>query len=125
VLFRGDSAQNRKTAFFKRFFRDLREVLIGTVGRSMNILGFTFPAGAWLAPMTGIAVLGVAAALILLRDHLRLERHALDLQAENEQLRSELGRLAGSVRPARGPRYAKTGTGRSPEPAVAPASPRG
>jgi hypothetical protein len=92
----------------------------------MNILGFSFPAGAWLAPMTGIAVLAVAAALILLRDHLRLERHALHLQAENEQLRSELGRLAGSVQPlARGRRYAGTGTSRSPEPAAAPSPRRG
>jgi hypothetical protein len=65
----------------------------------MNVFGIAISAGAWLAPVAGIAVLGMAATVILLRDHLRLERHAMSLEAEIEHLRTELGRLAGQDRP--------------------------
>lgn len=58
-------------------------------------------AAAWLASMTGLAAMGMIAAVILLRDHLRLERRNLGLRADVERLQGEIRRLtqAGERRP--------------------------
>jgi len=50
----------------------------------MTLLGISLSASAWLAPITAVAAMASAAAVILLRDHLRLERHAMALEAQLE-----------------------------------------
>ncbi|HEV2557516.1 MAG TPA: response regulator [Microvirga sp.] len=56
----------------------------------MNLLGLPLSASAWLAPMTALAVVAGGAAVILLRDHLRLERQMLSLRDEVERLSAAL-----------------------------------
>jgi len=46
--------------------------------------------------MTALAAMGIAAAVILLRDHLRLERHARALEADVGRLRGEVRHLTQS-----------------------------
>lgn len=52
-----------------------------------------FSPGAWLAPAAAAAALATMAAAVLLRDFLRVERRAVALEAEVEQLRSDLRAL--------------------------------
>ncbi len=56
----------------------------------MNLLGLPLSASAWLAPMTALAVVAGGAAVVLLRDHLRLERQLLALRDEVERLSTAL-----------------------------------
>jgi hypothetical protein len=79
-----------KTELFKRFFGHFCETALGRGGVVMALLGMLFSASAWLAPVGALAVLGMIATLVLLRDYLRLESRALSLQAEIEHLRREL-----------------------------------
>ncbi|HEY8381396.1 MAG TPA: response regulator [Microvirga sp.] len=58
----------------------------------MTLWGMTINAGAWLAPVTAVAAMASLAALVLLRDHLRLERHTLALEREVARLK-EAARL--------------------------------
>jgi CheY-like chemotaxis protein len=51
-------------------------------------------AAMWLAPMTALAIVGLIAAAILLRDHVRLERKASALEGTLEALKRELRQLA-------------------------------
>jgi CheY-like chemotaxis protein len=60
----------------------------------MSFWDFGSSAGMWLAPVTALAVMAGLAAIVLLRDHLRLERHALALEAEVDRLTAEYGRIA-------------------------------
>ena len=62
----------------------------------MNLLGIPLSTGAWLAPMTALAAMAVAVAVVLLRDHLRLERHAAALEAEVARLRARAALRAGA-----------------------------
>ena len=66
----------------------------------MHFLGISISASTWLAPMTAIAATAGVAAIILLRDHLRLERQALALEADVVRLTAEMNRLAASGRRA-------------------------
>jgi hypothetical protein len=56
----------------------------------MTVLGVVLSPGAWIALLSALAAAGMTAAIILLRDYLRLERRALTLQAENNRLRGEI-----------------------------------
>ncbi len=60
----------------------------------MNLLGIPLSSGAWLAPMTALAAMAVAVAVVLLRDHLRLERHAAALEAEVARLQGDIQHFA-------------------------------
>src|ERR671915_397458 len=53
-------------------------------------------AGAWLAPVAALAVTACVATVLLLRDHFRLEQHALSLEAQVERLQDEVWQLAES-----------------------------
>jgi CheY-like chemotaxis protein len=64
----------------------------------MAVWGISISAGMWLAPMTALAAMGCAAAFILLRDHLRLERHVRGIEEEAGRLRAELREAAGGAR---------------------------
>jgi CheY-like chemotaxis protein len=59
----------------------------------MVVPDFMVSSGAWLAPAAAIACVGVAAAAILLRDYLRVERRALALEAQVSQLQSQVRSL--------------------------------
>jgi hypothetical protein len=56
----------------------------------MTVLGVVLSPGAWIALLSALAAAGMTAAIILLRDYLRLEKRALTLQAENNRLRGEI-----------------------------------
>jgi PAS domain S-box-containing protein len=62
----------------------------------MSFLSAAFSTEAWLAAALAVAALGVATTVILLRDHMRLERHAASLEAEARRLRDEVGEQAGT-----------------------------
>ena len=64
----------------------------------MAVWGISISAGMWLAPMTALAAMGCAAAFILLRDHLRLERHVRGIEEEAGRLRAELREAAAGAR---------------------------
>jgi CheY-like chemotaxis protein len=65
----------------------------------MTLWGIFLSAEPWLAPMTALAVVGLLAAAILLRDHFRLERYILTLEADVERLKGEVRHLtAGGAR---------------------------
>ena len=65
----------------------------------MNVSGILLSSSIWLPPVTALAAVGLGAATVLLRDHLRLERHALSLEADIERLRTEIRSLSGSGEP--------------------------
>jgi hypothetical protein len=69
----------------------------------MNVPDLLLSPSLWLPPVTALAAVGLGAAALLLRDHLRLERHALSLEADVERLRTEIRSLAGAGM-ARNPR---------------------
>jgi PAS domain-containing protein len=79
-----------ETAFFNRFFRDLRE--FSSQGDLMIFNGWFISAGAWLAPATAVALFGLAATIILLRDHFRLAAHARALEEELAAARQDASR---------------------------------
>jgi hypothetical protein len=56
----------------------------------MTVLGVVLSPGAWIALLSALAAAGMTAAIVLLRDYLRLEKRALTLQAENNRLRGEI-----------------------------------
>jgi len=56
---------------------------------AMSVWGLGLSASTWIWPLAATAAAGVLAACILLRDHLRLERHALRLASEVERLTVE------------------------------------
>jgi CheY-like chemotaxis protein len=58
----------------------------------MSFWGY-FSADPWLAPITGLAAVGLTAAAILLRDHLRLERYTTALEADVNRLNREIWHL--------------------------------
>jgi hypothetical protein len=62
----------------------------------MNVSGILLSSSTWLPPVTALAAVGLGAATLLLRDHLRLERHALSLEADIERLRTEIRSLSGA-----------------------------
>ncbi|HEX2724997.1 MAG TPA: hypothetical protein VHN20_04160, partial [Beijerinckiaceae bacterium] len=62
----------------------------------MQWLASLSDAGAWLAPVATLAVTACAAAVLLLRDHIRLEQHALSLESEVERLQDCVWQLAES-----------------------------
>lgn len=62
----------------------------------MDFLGIPLSADAWLAPVTAAAAMAAAAAVVLLRDHVRLERHAVALEAEMSRIRGEMRQLTGA-----------------------------
>ena len=64
----------------------------------MVVWGISISAGMWLAPMTALAAMGCTAAFILLRDHLRLERHVRAIEEEAGRLRAELREAAAGAR---------------------------
>ena len=51
-------------------------------------------AAMWLAPVTALAGMALAACVILLRDHLRLERHTSAVERELDALKGEFRRIA-------------------------------
>ena len=59
--------------------------------------------GAWFAPVAAIAILGVAAAAILLRDYLRVERQMVALKAEVERLQNQFDTLRDAAERAPAP----------------------
>jgi PAS domain S-box-containing protein len=59
-------------------------------------------AGVWLAPIATLAVTACAAAVLLLRDHIRLEQHALSLESQAERLQDRIWQLAESENHYRG-----------------------
>jgi signal transduction histidine kinase/CheY-like chemotaxis protein len=59
-------------------------------------------AGAAVAILMGLAAVGIAAALLLLRDHLRLEKHTLALEAEVEGLQDRVWQISESEELYRG-----------------------
>jgi PAS domain S-box-containing protein len=59
-------------------------------------------AGAAVAVSMALAVGGIAAALLLLRDHLRLEKHTLTLEAEVESLQDRVWQISESEELYRG-----------------------
>jgi hypothetical protein len=67
----------------------------------MNVSGLLLSSSTWLPPVTALAAVGLGAATLLLRDHLRLERHALSLEADIERLRTEIRSLSGAGEPRR------------------------
>jgi PAS domain-containing protein len=54
--------------------------------------GWFISAGAWLAPATAVAFFGLAATVILLRDHFRLAAHARALEEELAAARQDATR---------------------------------
>jgi PAS domain S-box-containing protein len=68
----------------------------------MQWLASLSDAGAWLAPIATLAVTACAAAVLLLRDHVRLEQHALSLESEVERLQDRIWQLAESETHYRG-----------------------
>ena len=75
----------------------------------MNLLGIPLSTGAWLAPMTALAAMAVAVAVVLLRDHLRLERHAAALEAEVARLQGDVQQLRAGARARRGEAFRAAG----------------
>jgi hypothetical protein len=68
----------------------------------MNVSGILLSSSTWLLPpVTALAAVGLGAATLLLRDHLRLERHALSLEEDIERLRTEIRSLSGAGGPRR------------------------
>jgi hypothetical protein len=57
------------------------------------MLGIVFSSGAWTASVSAIAAAAGLAAVVLLRDYLRLESRARSLQTENDQLHNEIRSL--------------------------------
>ena len=69
----------------------------------MGVPDFMMSVGAWFAPVAAIAILGVAAAAILLRDYLRVERQMVALKAEVEQLQNQFDTLRDAAERAPAP----------------------
>jgi CheY-like chemotaxis protein len=86
-----------RTAFIKPFFKSFGDHR-PRKARAMHFLGISISASTWLAPMTALAATAGVAAIILLRDHLRLERQALALEADVVRLTAEMNRVAASGR---------------------------
>jgi PAS domain S-box-containing protein len=53
-------------------------------------------ASAWLAPLGAVAATLLVATVLLLRDHIRLDQHALSLEAQTERLQDRVWQLAES-----------------------------
>jgi CheY-like chemotaxis protein len=66
---------------------------------------FMVSTGAWLAPVAAIAFVGIAAAAILLRDYLRVERRALALEAQISQLETQVRSLLDKAERERMPAF--------------------
>jgi CheY-like chemotaxis protein len=91
---------------FKRIFRDLDESLRVKAGGSVMVVpDFMVSTGAWLAPVAAIACVGIAAAAILLRDYLRVERRALALEAQVSQLETQVRSLMDNAARERVPAF--------------------
>jgi hypothetical protein len=62
----------------------------------MDFASLPIGAGAGLVALSVLLVAAVVAAAVLLRDHLRLEQHAIALEGEVERLQDRTWRLAES-----------------------------
>jgi PAS domain S-box-containing protein len=62
----------------------------------MDFLASLSGASAWLAPLAALAATLLVATALLLRDHLRLEQHALSLEGQAERLQDRMWQLAES-----------------------------
>jgi CheY-like chemotaxis protein len=60
----------------------------------MGFLTYSLSAGFWIAPMAALTLVSLAAAVILVRDHVQLERDAAALAAELVELKEEHRRTA-------------------------------
>jgi PAS domain S-box-containing protein len=65
-------------------------------GKQMQLWASLSDAGAWLAPVAALAVTACVATVLLLRDQVRLEQHALSLEAQIERLQDKVWQLAES-----------------------------
>jgi CheY-like chemotaxis protein len=91
--------------YFKRIFRDFDEESsgLGLGGFVMGVPDFMMSVGAWFASVAAIAMLGVAAAAILLRDYLRVERQLVALSVEVARLHNEIDVLRDAAERAPAP----------------------
>src|SRR5918997_6291044 len=62
----------------------------------MEMLASLGGASAWLAPLAALAATLLVVTIMLLRDHLRLEQHAVSLEGQVERLQDRTWQLAES-----------------------------
>lgn len=63
----------------------------------MDVATLPGEAGAWIGTLAGLALFGLAAAALLLRDHIRLERRAAYMEKTIERLQDEAWQASESV----------------------------